>query len=146
MDLAPPEPRAVLRVTRSLAIPLDELRWHFSASGGPGGQHANKASTRVEVVFDVASSPSLGPRQRARLLEEVGPVVRIVAREHRSQAMNREEAVRRLAARLADALRTRPVRRATAPTAASRARRLEDKRRQGERKQDRARARSPEQW
>src|SRR5262245_14014724 len=62
----------VLRVTRSLAIPLDELEWRFSASGGPGGQHANTANTRAEVRFDVARSPSLGPRQRARLLDRLG--------------------------------------------------------------------------
>ena len=58
---------SVLRVTRSCAIALDELEWRFSASGGPGGQHANTSNTKVEVRFDVAASPSLGPRQRARL-------------------------------------------------------------------------------
>src|SRR3974390_3223602 len=91
----------ILRVSRSLSIPLHELRWRFTTGGGPGGQHANKASTRVEVHFDVAGSASLGPRQRARLLDQLGPTVRVVAREHRSQAQNREEALGRLAARLA---------------------------------------------
>jgi ribosome-associated protein len=132
----------VLRVSRSLSIPLQELQWRFTTGGGPGGQHANKASTRVEVVFDVAASASLGPRRRARLLEQLGPTVRVVAREHRSQAQNREEAARRLAARLADALRTRAPRRPTAPSAAARARRLDDKRRLGERKRERARGRA----
>jgi ribosome-associated protein len=79
-----------LIVSRSCRIPLDELEWRFSASGGPGGQHANTSNTRAEVRFDVAGSPSLGPRQRARLLERVGPTVRVVASDERSQARNRE--------------------------------------------------------
>ena len=79
----------VLRVTRSCSIPLAELSWRFSRSGGPGGQHANTADTRVEVRFDVAGSPSLGPRQRARLIERLGPEVRVVAADERSQARNR---------------------------------------------------------
>jgi ribosome-associated protein len=134
----PPASTRVLRVSRSLAVPLDELQWRFSPSGAPGGQHANKASTRAEVRFDVESSPSLGPRQRARLLAELGPVVRVVSREHRSQTMNREEALRRLAARLSAALQSPRVRRPTAPSAASRNRRLDAKRQQGERKRARS--------
>src|SRR5437868_15243654 len=94
-----------LRVTRSLCIPLDELECRFSASGGPGGQHANRSNTRAEVRFDIASSPSLGPRQRARLLERFGPVVRVVVDAERSQLRNRSLAQERLAARLAAALR-----------------------------------------
>jgi len=137
-----PAERGVLRVSRTLSIPQDELRWRFTPGGGPGGQHANKASTRVELVFDIASSPSLGPRQRARLLEELGPSIRVVARERRSQAQNRDDALRRLAERLADGLRTQTPRRPTAPTMAGRARRLDAKRRQGDRKRDRARPRA----
>ena len=91
-----------LVVSRSCRIPLDELEWRFSASGGPGGQHANTSNTKAEVRFDVATSPSLGPRQRARLLERLGPVVRVVASDERSQARNRDLALERLAARLAD--------------------------------------------
>ncbi len=132
-----PPPDAVLRVTRGVVIPLDELGWRFTPSGGPGGQHANKTSTRAEVRFDVASSPSLGPRQRARLLERLGPTVRVAAGEERSQSRNREVALRRLAARLAAGLRTEPTRIATSPTTGSRQRRLEDKRRQSIRKRDR---------
>jgi ribosome-associated protein len=123
-----------LVVTRSLTIPAAELRWRFTRSGGPGGQHANTADTRAEVRFDVAGSPSLGPRQRARLLERLGPEVRVVVDEERSQARNRALARERLGARLASALRVEAPRRATRPTAASRARRLEVKRRQSERK------------
>ncbi len=129
---------AVLRVTARVAIPLDELQWRFTTSGGPGGQHANKASTRAEVRFDVASSPSLGPRQRARLMDRLGPEVRVGVGEERSQARNRQVALTRLAARLADGLRVERPRKATVPSKAARARRLQDKRRQSERKRDRS--------
>jgi ribosome-associated protein len=72
-----------VRVTPTLVIPASELSWRFSRSGGPGGQHANTADTRVEVRFDIAGSPSLGPRQRARLLEKLGDEVRVVASDER---------------------------------------------------------------
>lgn len=127
----------MLVVTRTCAIPLAELRWRFSRSGGPGGQHANTSDTRAEVVFDVASSPSLGPRQRERLLAKLGPEVRVVASDERSQARNRELALRRLAERIAGALHIDTPRRPTRPTAASRERRLADKKRQSERKRTR---------
>jgi ribosome-associated protein len=128
-----------LVVTRSCRIPADELEWRFSASGGPGGQHANTANTRVEVRFDVARSPSLGPRQRARLLERLGPVVRVVATDERSQARNRQLALERLRARLAEGLRVERPRRPTAPSAAARRARLDSKRRRSETKRLRAR-------
>jgi ribosome-associated protein len=129
----------VLRVTRSLSVPLSELTWRFSASGGPGGQHANTSNTRAEVRFDVAASPSLGPRQRARLLDRLGPEVRVVASDERSQARNRALAMQRLASRLADALRVEPTRTATKPTRASQRRRVETKRHRSETKQLRGR-------
>lgn len=129
----------VLRVSGSLRIPLAELEWRFSGSGGPGGQHANTANTRVELRFDVAASPSLGPRQRARLLERLGPSVRVVASDERSQARNRQLALDRLAQRLAQALHVERIRTPTRPTAGAKERRLQSKRRQGERKRLRAR-------
>ena len=122
-----------------MVIPLAELTWRFSRSGGPGGQHANTSDTRAEVRFDIAGSPSLGPRQRARLLERLGEEVRVVASDERSQARNRDLALRRLADRLADGLRVQTPRRATKPTRASVQRRLEDKRRRASRKADRRR-------
>lgn len=128
-----------LRVSSSLSIPLAELSWRFSRSGGPGGQHANTADTRAEVRFDVAGSPSLGPRQRARLLERLGEEVRVVASDERSQARNRDLALGRLADRLADGLRMQTPRRPTRPTRASVQRRLDDKRRRASRKKDRRR-------
>ena len=128
-----------LRVTRTCTIPLDELEWRFTGSGGPGGQHANTSNTRAEVRFNVADSPSLGPRQRARLLERLGPVVRVAASDERSQARNRALALERLRSRLAEALRVQRERRPTAPTNASRQRRLETKRRRSQTKRQRAR-------
>ena len=132
----------VLSVNRSLCIPLDELEWRFTASGGPGGQHANRSNTRVEVRFDVESSPSLGPRQRARLLERLGPTVRVVADDERSQTRNRALALTRLAERLANALRVETPRTATRPTAGSRERRLAGKRHRSEQKRQRQRPRA----
>lgn len=123
----------------SCAIPLAELAWRFSRSGGPGGQHANTSDTRVEVRFDVAGSPSLGPRQRARLLDRLGPEVRVVVSDERSQLRNRELALQRLAERLAGALRVTAPRRATRPTRGGIERRLEGKRRQADRKATRRR-------
>ena len=124
-------------MSSSCVIPLDELEWQTSRSGGPGGQHANTSDTRVEVRFDVAGSPSLGPRQRARLLEKLGPMVRATASDSRSQARNREIALERLRTRLAEGLKIERPRRATKPTRAARARRLDAKRRQSARKRDR---------
>ncbi len=121
-----------LRITRSMSIPLAELEWRFTGAGGPGGQHANTSNTRVEVRFHVTRSPSLTPRQRARLLDRVGPVVRVVASDERSQARNRQLALERLRGRLADALKVRRPRQPTVPTAGSDERRLTVKRRRSQ--------------
>jgi ribosome-associated protein len=128
----------LLRVTRTCAIPMSELEWRFTASGGPGGQHANTSNTKAEVRFDVAASPSLGPRQRARLLERLGPLVRVVASDERSQARNRSLALERLRSRLAEALKVERERRPTAPTTGAQQRRLESKRRRAQIKRHRA--------
>jgi ribosome-associated protein len=128
---------AVFRVTPTCVIRMDELDWRFSASGGPGGQHVNTANTRAEVRFDVAASPSLGPRQRARLLERLGPEVRVVASDERSQLRNRELALERLRARLAEGLRVETPRRPTKPSKAAKERRLEAKRHRSDTKRRR---------
>lgn len=127
----------VVRVTSSLRIPLSELQYRFSASGGPGGQNANKVATRVELRFDVAGSPSLGPYQRIRLLEKLGPEVRVVADDERSQLRNRQLATDRFCQRLAAALRVEKSRRPTRPTKGAKERRLADKRKLSQRKQAR---------
>ena len=126
-----------LQVTPSCAIPSDELEWRTMTSGGPGGQHANKSDTRVEVSFRIDDSESLGPRQRARLLERLGPVVRATASDTRSQSRNRELALERLRGKLAEGLRVLPPRRPTRPSRAAKRARLDDKRRQAQRKQAR---------
>ena len=126
-----------LRVGRRFVIPSGELQWRFSGSGGPGGQHANTSNTRVELFYDIATSSALGPRQRARLIERFGPTARLVVSEERSQARNREIALRRLAERLDQALLSQRPRVPTAPTGASRERRLRDKRLRSLRKEER---------
>lgn len=133
-----------LRVTPGLEIPADELRWRFSASGGPGGQHANTANTRAEVRFDIAGSPTLRPEDRRRLLAAFGPEVRVSAADERSQARNRSSALDRLRARMAEALAVEPTRTPTRPGAGARRRRLEHKRRRAQLKQQRGRRYSPE--
>ena len=127
----------VVRVSSGLQIPVSELQFRFSASGGPGGQHANKVATRVELRFDVASSPSLGPYQRARLMDKLGAEVRVVADDERSQLRNRHLAVERFRERLALAMRVEKARRPTRPSKGAKERRLTDKRRLSERKRDR---------
>ena len=126
-----------LRITRTCVIAPEELEWRFSSSGGPGGQHANTSNTRVELVFDIEASESLGPRQRARLLERLGPRVRVVATDRRSQSQNRELAIERLRERLAAALHIDPPRVPTRPSRSAKRARVDDKRRQGERKRTR---------
>ena len=126
-----------LEVHKGLAIPLAEITWRATTSGGPGGQHANRTLSRVEVQFDVGASPTLGPRQRARLLERLGPVVRASASDSRSQTRNRQLALERLAAKLDEGLRVDPTRRPTRPTRGSKIRRVEEKRRRSETKQQR---------
>ena len=132
-----PGPGAKLRVHASLSIPMNEVSWRATTSGGPGGQHANRTLSRVEVQFEVAHSPSLGPRQRARLLSRYGPVVRAAASESRSQSRNRQVALGRLAEKLAEGLRVDPTRRPTRPTKGSQVRRVEAKRRRAETKRGR---------
>jgi ribosome-associated protein len=126
-----------LPIDERLSIPLAEIELRASRSSGPGGQHANVTASRIEAVFDVAASQALDPAQRARLLERAGTVVTAVAQESRGQARNRELALERLAEKLADALDVPRFRRPTRPTTASRERRLEVKRRTGERKRSR---------
>jgi len=127
----------VLHVRRGLDLPLSEVSWRATPAGGPGGQHANRTASRVEVSFDVNASATLGPLQRARLLERLGTVVRASAAESRSQARNRELALARLADKLDAALRVRTPRTPTRPTKGSQLRRVESKRRRGETKRRR---------
>jgi ribosome-associated protein len=130
--------RESIRVTRSVSLHPDEIELRVSRSSGPGGQHANKAETRVEAVFDVEASASLSPTQKRRVVARAGPVLRAVAQDERSQARNRELAVERLVAKLAEALRVERRRVATRPTRAAEERRLAEKRRRAQVKRSRA--------
>ena len=126
-----------LRVTRTCRIPLSEVEFRVSRSGGPGGQHANTSDTRVEVVFRVDESSALGPRQRDRLLGRVGAVVTAVAADTRSQTRNRTLALERLRSKLAAGLHVTPPRRPTRPSASAAAERIEQKRRRSQVKRTR---------
>jgi ribosome-associated protein len=128
-----------LRVNDRLSIPLAEIELRTSRSSGPGGQHANVTASRVEAVFDIEASAALDDAQRERLLARAGATVTAVAQDARSQYRNRELALQRLAQKIAVALATPRRRRPTRPTKASRYRRLEQKRRIGERKRGRRR-------
>ena len=112
------------------ALLRSEVAFRFSRSSGPGGQHAQKSSTRVEALFDVEGSTALSEAERRRVLERLGPVVRAVAQDERSQLRNRELATERILEQLREATKVRRARHATKPTAASRERRLEEKRKQ----------------
>lgn len=126
-----------LRVTGSVAIPLSEIELRASRSSGPGGQHANVTASRIEAVFDVMASSALSDEQKARVRNRCGPRITAIAQDARSQARNRELALTRLRDRLASALHVPRARRATRPSRAAKARRLESKRRQSAKKQAR---------
>lgn len=128
-----------LRVTSSVIIPAHELSWSFGPSGGPGGQHANRAHTRAEVRFDAATSRALSDHQRRRIMDRLGPIVVVTADDERSQLRNRRIALDRLRIRLAGALRVETARRPTLPSRGAVERRLEAKRRQAARKRERRR-------
>jgi ribosome-associated protein len=118
-----------IRVTRSVLLPLSEIEFRVSRSGGPGGQHAQKSETRVEAVFDVEASTTLTDMQKRRVVSRVGEVLRAVAQDERSQLRNRELATDRLVEKLRHALAVPRKRVATKPSAAAREKRLEKKRR-----------------
>ena len=111
-----------------------EIAFRFSRSSGPGGQHAQKSSTRAEALFDVAESAGLTEAERRRVLAKLGPVVRAVAQDERSQLRNRELATDRILEQLQEAVKVRRKRRPTKPTASSKAQRLDEKRKRGETK------------
>ncbi len=126
-----------IQVSNSLTIPAEELVWRYSPSGGPGGQHANKSNTRVELIFEIADSAVVSDSQRAILSGVFGPRLRVVVDESRSQMRNRQVASERLASKLADALKPKRVRRATKPGRGAKERRLSNKRKQSQRKASR---------
>ena len=137
-----------IKVTRNVTIPVDEIDLTFLASGGPGGQHANKAATKVVLSWDLEGSRALGPRQKQRVrtalrsrIDSAG-VLRLSSDKYRSQLRNREDVTRRLADVVARALLPVKARRATTPTAAARDRRLRAKRERSQIKKGRQRPRA----
>jgi ribosome-associated protein len=135
----------MLSITGTTRIPEAELDFRFSRSSGPGGQHVNRTETRVELVFDLAHTPSLRDDQRARALQRLAPyvdkkgVLHLVSESSRSQLRNREEVVARFQTLLRGALKVPKRRYATAPTRAARERRLESKRQRSASKRRRRR-------
>jgi ribosome-associated protein len=133
-----------VRINKHLVIPGDEIRLKYSASGGPGGQHANKVATRVDLSWNVEDSRALGPRQRARILRALGSridgsgTLRLSSDRRRSQLRNREDVLARLETLVREALKPATPRVATAPSAGARERRLRDKKRRSETKRRRS--------
>jgi ribosome-associated protein len=128
-----------LQIAPGVTISLDLVEIRTSRSSGPGGQHANVTASRVEAVVDLETVDSLSETHRARLIAKLGPRVSAIAQDTRSQARNRDLALERLTAKLAAALVVQAPRRPSRPTRGSVQRRLEGKRRQSTRKQDRRR-------
>jgi ribosome-associated protein len=132
-----------LLISPDLRIPLSELQYRTSRSGGPGGQHVNTSSTRVEVTWNVASSPSLSPEQRARLLQQLASrldtegQLRLVSSGTRSQLRNKDDVTERLSSTIAAALAIRKKRKPTKPSRAAKAARLEAKRKRAATKRQR---------
>jgi ribosome-associated protein len=131
----------VLDVGAARPLPASELEFRFSRAGGPGGQHVNTSSTRVELLFDLAGSPTLTDAERERAMRRLRSRLdaegrlRVVAQDERSQMRNRALATRRFAELMRRALAPpAPPRRPTRPTAAATDRRIAAKRRAGERK------------
>ena len=122
-------------MTRSVVLPLSEIEFRYSRSSGPGGQHAQTSETRVDARLDVEASTALSPAQKRRVVARAGPVLRAVAQDERSRLRNRELALERLVETLREALRVERRRVPTAPTAAARERRLEQKRRRSRAKE-----------
>jgi len=132
-------------VSPTLVIPPNELTFRATRAGGPGGQHVNTSSTRIELLWDVTHSTVITEEERSRLLEKLAArldaegMVRVVASDRRSQAQNRQAAAERLAGIVKQALVVPRKRRKTRPPAASREQRLSQKRQRSERKRDRRR-------
>ncbi|MGB6852401.1 MAG: alternative ribosome rescue aminoacyl-tRNA hydrolase ArfB [Thermoanaerobaculia bacterium] len=138
-----------LRITSDLTIPSAELRFETSRSSGPGGQNVNKVESRVAILFDVDSSPTLTTDQKELIRSHLATrmskkgILRVVAQKHRTQAANRKEVVGRFVQLLEEALEPEATRRATAIPRGTKRRRLDDKKRRGQLKK---RRRDPIDW
>jgi len=124
-------------LSRERRVPIREIEFHTSRSGGPGGQNVNKLETKVEARWNVDETSWLTPEERNRLKEALGSritprgVLRVTSQRHRSQSRNKEAAMERLQSLVARALEPRKVRRPTAPTRKSEEERIAAKKRRG---------------
>jgi len=134
----------MIEITDNISIREDELIFKASRSSGPGGQNVNKVNTRITLLLDVANCESFSDVQKRRILSRLATradkngLVRVVSQRFRTQKANRRAAVERLQQLLAEALKTRPVRKKTKIPYAAKKRRLEEKRRRSLLKQQRA--------
>lgn len=125
----------MLVITDDLRIPDSEITFRYSRSSGPGGQNVNKVATKVTLLFDVGTSPSLTAEQRARIEGRLANrisrdgVLHITSQRHRTRSANQREVEGRFIALLSDALHERRPRKRSSVPAAARKRRLENKRR-----------------
>ena len=133
----------MIAIDDNLSIPEEEVTFITSRSGGPGGQNVNKLETRVTLRFDLAGSGSLSEEQKARLRERLATritkdgVLQVTSQRHRTQGANREAAVERFAELLREGFREEAPRKKTRPSRAAKARRMDEKRRQSQRKRER---------
>jgi ribosome-associated protein len=128
-----------LHVTDDFIIDSRELEWLFSTSSGPGGQHANRSQTRAEVRWNISNSVAGSDEQRSNLLQHFGPLIVIRADEHRSQKRNKDDALRRLSARIRQELVVATPRRSSSPTRSAKRKRVDSKTQRGRLKQQRQR-------
>ena len=139
-----------VQINSKLSIPLAELSFRYSRSSGPGGQHVQKSSTRVELRFDVSSSPSLSDAQRRKILKrlacyvDTAGVLHLVSQSERSQLRNKEEVIDRFQTLMRDALKKRKRRKASHPTAESKERQLKEKKQHSQTKKLRRKVRDIE--
>jgi ribosome-associated protein len=142
----------VIQIPETISIPLSELTFRFSRSSGPGGQHANKAETRVELLFDVANSPSLTDAQRRRVMRRLSNridsygVLHVTSQATRSQTENRERTIEHFQVLLERALQPKKQRKRTKPSKSSQERRLEEKKQRSQIKKLRQEPRIPDEW
>ena len=131
-----------LKITKTLVIPSNEIKWRFSRSSGPGGQNVNKIESRVEIIFNLEDSKVLNDYQKEILKRNlknklVKNSLRLAVQEHRNQLLNRQLALMKFSSIIKNALKPFKLRKSTQPTKASQKKRVEVKKKRGELKKSR---------